>query len=396
MSRRCLSVWMGLWVLAVGGALLGGAWAYGASPTTPEAQQMFIYAHPDGTKYFGLCVRPQVQVQPVAGQSIVILFDTSAGQVGDFRAKALEVLEQLLQKLGPEDRVQLVGVDVNAVALAEGFVPAQSDQMKQAVEKLRQRTPLGATDMEKAILTASELLQSQQGKPRTILYVGKGTSKAKLLDEASFAALVKQLKERRISASSYAIGPGPDLRLLGALAAQTGGKVIEESPADAAAIADQLASVAHGPVFWPIPQKVVLSETIREVYPAELPPLRLDRETVLVGTLQGDGPVTIRASVEGPGGPVDVSWTAPVGSPNEDHNYLPALVDLARKDPTKGLSLPLVDATSLKNAKVLADVGARNLTLLARQALAAGNPAEAERLSQAALKQDPQDPEAQA
>lgn len=396
MSRRCVSVWVGLPVLAMFGLLLSGASAQGTGPNEPKAQQMFVYAHPEGTKYFGLCLRPLVQAEPATGHAIVVLFDTSAGQVGDYRAKALEVLEQLLQKLGPEDRVQLLGVDVNAVALTEGFVPAQSEAMKQAVEKLRQRTPLGATDMEKALLRAAELLKAEEGKPRSVLYLGKGTSKANLLGAEHFVALVKQLKDRRVSVHSYAIGPGVDLHLLGALAAQTGGKVIEDSPAEAPTIAEQLAASAHGPVFWPIQQKVVWPEAIREVYPADLPPLRLDRETVLVGTLQGEGPITIRATVEGPTGQMDCTWTVPATQPNEDYNYLPALVDLARKDSTKGATLPLVDAESLKNAKALADAGARNLSILARQALAASNPTEAERLAQAALKQDPHDTEAQA
>jgi len=397
MSRRCWSVWwIGLSVLAIGGGLVGDVWAEAPAPTKAESSQLLLYAHPDGTKYFGLCLRPQVQAEPTGGRSIAILFDTSAGQVGDFRAKALEVLEQILQKLGPEDQVELIGVDVNAIPLTEGFVAAQSDAMKQAVAKLRQRTPLGATDMEKALLTAAEQFQSQKGKLRSVIYLGKGTSKAKLLDAASFADLLKQLKDGRISVHSYAIGPGPDLRLLGALAAQTGGNLTEDSPAEAGAIADQLVSGVQGPVFWPIAQKVVWSEGIREIYPADLPPLRLDRETVLVGVLQGDSPVTIRASVEGPSGQVDLSWTATAPAPSDDHNYLPPLVDLARKDSIRGMSLPLVSAASLKNAKLLADAGATNLSILARQALAASNPAEAERLAQAALKQDPQQPEAQA
>jgi tetratricopeptide (TPR) repeat protein len=396
MSRRCLLVWLGGLVLA--GTALGvvGVWAAQPGPASAEPQQMVLYAHPDGTKYFGLCLRAPTEAKAASGVAVAILFDTSAGQVGDFRAKALEVLDALLKTLGPEDRVQLFGVDVNTIPLSEGFLPAQSPQMQQAVEKLQQRTPLGATDLPKALTTALEQLRTHEGKPRTILYVGKGTSKVRLLDPESFADLVKSLTQSRVSVHSYAIGPGPDLALLGALAAQTGGTLLEDSPAEASAIARQLSAGLHGPVFWPVAQKAVWPAALREIYPAQLPPLRTDRETVLVGCLEGDGPLSIQASLEGPAGQVDLAWTVPVPAANEDHNYLPALVELGRKDPTKGTTLPLVDAASLKRAKALADTGARNLTMLARQALAADQPAEAERLAQAALKQDPRDPEAQA
>lgn len=396
MSRRCLSVWFGGWVLAGIGLWVAGACAAEAAASKPELQQLVVYAHPDGTKYFGLCLRAPAQAKESPGVAVAILFDTSAGQVGDFRAKALEVLDQLLQRFGAEDRVQVFGVDVNTIPLSEGFLSVQSDQIKQAVEKLHQRTPLGATDLPKALTTALELLRAQEGKPRTIVYIGKGTSKARLLDAQEFAALVKQLKDARVSVHSYAIGPGPDLQLLGALAAQTGGSLLEDSAAEASAIAQQLVARLHGPVFWPIAQKVTWPEAIREIYPAELPPVRIDRETVLVGCLQAEGPFSIQASLEGPTGQVDVTWTVPATAPNEDHNYLPALVELARKDPSKGVTLPLVDAASLKMVKAVADRGARNLNLLARQALATGQPAEAQRLAEEALKQDPKDPEAQA
>ncbi len=396
MSRRCLSMWLGGWVLGMTGLVVGSVWSAESIPTKPEAPEMLLYAHPDGTKYFGLCLRAPGESKESSGVAVAILFDTSAGQVGDFRVKGLEVLDQLLQTLGREDRVQLLGVDVNTIALSDGFHAPQSEQIQQAVEKLHRRTPLGATDLHKAISVALTELRTQQDKPRTILYIGKGTSKARLLDPESFAGLVKQLKDARVSVHSYAIGPGPDLQLLGALAAQTGGSLVEDSPAEASAIAQQLSGRLHGPVFWPVGQKVVWPKAIREIYPLELPPLRADRETVLVGSLQEEGEFSIQTTLQGPAGQVDVSWAVLPPAPNEDHNYLPGLVELARKDPTGGATLPLVDAGSLKRAKLVVDTGARNLTILARQALAASQPAQAERLAQAALKQDPQDPEARA
>jgi len=45
--------------------------------------------------------------------------------------------------------VQLVAVDLNAIAMTKGPVAPTGAEMTEAVKKLQDRVPLGSTDMEK-------------------------------------------------------------------------------------------------------------------------------------------------------------------------------------------------------------------------------------------------------
>ena len=82
---------------------------------------------------------------------MVILFNTSASQTGEHRTKAMDALKATLSALAANDRVQLMAVDLNAIPLTKGFVPAGSKEMVDALAALDARVPLGATDLEKAL-----------------------------------------------------------------------------------------------------------------------------------------------------------------------------------------------------------------------------------------------------
>ena len=168
--------------------------------------------------------------------------------------------------------------------------------------------------------------------------------------------------------------------------------VLDERQGGSAAEAGrQLAAAAAATVVWPT-AAVKWPAEVGEVIPKTLPPLRSDRDTVLIGTLKGKEPLRIEASVDGPGGVKKLSWTAAPGKSMEDNNYLPALVD-AGADRRRlghapgGLGEPGGGAAADPSGRP--DDGQ-----LAQQAIASGNLDGAERLAEEALRRDPGDPEA--
>src|SRR5438309_8204499 len=76
----------------------------------------------DGQEYFALSLLPQVKADPAQKNEVVILVDTSASQVGRFRAEAMAAVQSLLVGLGPQDRVALMAVDMKAVPMNAGLV----------------------------------------------------------------------------------------------------------------------------------------------------------------------------------------------------------------------------------------------------------------------------------
>ena len=114
---------------------------------------------------------------------------------------------------------------------------------------------------------------------------------ANVLATARFDQLVDNLTDNRIAFSSLAIGPRLDMPLLNALAGRTGGKVVGDAPAGLQLGAELLRAV-QGPVLWP--QSVTYPPAFTEVFPKRTPPLRLDRDSVLVGCYRGEGPFEVR------------------------------------------------------------------------------------------------------
>ena len=329
---------------------------------------------------------------PAAKQhDVVVLVNTSASQTGEYRDKALAALDVLLANLGPQDRVQLMAVDLDASPMTPGFVTANSPELAQATEKLRRREPLGTTDVQKALEAAAASLSGGTA-PRSIVYVGDGRSRLNLLLPEAYDRLIGSLVDQRIAVSSLAVGPQLDLQLLGSLAANTGGVVLEGDKLAAVDAGKRLAAVADGAVVWPT--KATWPAAFTEVLPKRVPPLRADRESIVIGTFKGTGPFDVQIAAAAPAGDQTLSWKVTAGASNEDNGYLPRLVSIGK--PSGGLALPLAGAQILKEMGQGITAGAQGLTELARQALAGGDRASAEKLAREALAQNPQDDTASA
>ncbi len=181
------------------------------------------------------------------------------------------------------------------------------------------------------------------------------------------------------------------MQLPGALAVQSGGTMIADNEAlNGDEAGRRLAAAASAPVLWPT--TVAWPAEMAEVLPKQTPPLRGDRETVLIGTLKGKAPSNVEVTVESAAGPQKLAFAIPPSTSDENNSYLVKLIEQARTD--GGVTLPLVGSASLAEARQEINAGVHNLVRLAREALSAGNVAGAERLAGEALRGDPNDSEA--
>ena len=375
-SHRGLAWWM-MAVLAAASAALGAELA-------PGEARLEVFAQPDGTQFFALGLRPRA-VAAAAKHDVVVVVNTSASVSGQYREKSSKALSGLLESLGPGDRVYLIAADVTAVALTERFVAANSPEMQAALEKLNRRAPLGATDLEKALQTALACYASDTPVAKVLVFLGEGTSRANLLPPEKQSQLAQALLAKRVPLIAYAVGPNVDFNLLGYLAAASGGTVYDAERLEGDSAGKTLAEAARTAVLWP--KSVTWPGPFVEVFPKQAPPLRCDRESVVIGTLKGKGALEVQAAVETPAGPQVLSWKVSATEPRDENSFLPALVGLARR--SGGVGLPLVDMQTLKMAAASTTMGAAELTRLAAEALGAGDFGNAARLAQAALAQDP-------
>jgi len=355
-----------------------------AQAAASEAARLERFTHPDAD-YIALSLRPTGVVADAGPRQIVILFDTSAGQAGAYREKAIQVLEGLLASLNEADRVQLMAVDVRTVSLTSGFVSGKSPELAQALAKLKARVPLGTTDLD-AALTSVIGAVAEGETPTAVVYMGKGTSRANILTPDRVAELTGQLAATRVSVNSYAVGLNPDRFLLGVLAAKTGGTVLMETAGvEAAAESQSLASAVRATVYWPSEFKVPAQ---LELLPARTPPLRSDRDTVLIGKLTGAAErLELEMKVAGPRGEEALQWTVNVGPSDPKNSFLATLVNDAAKD--QGRTLPLTDYASLVQVRAGQLTASAGALELAQQAISRGDLDGAERIVSGVLAANP-------
>jgi len=366
-----------------------------AAESGPSAR-LETFVAPDGQGYFAMSLKPSLVQPKRSGHEVVILFDTSASQAGAIREKALAALESLVASLEVKDRVALLAVDLNAVPLTPAFVSPKGTELRKAMADLRKRVPLGSTDMYQALEAAVAVFARGAGRQRSIVYLGDGMSTARLIAHSRMERLVGTLVEARVSVNSLAIGPRLDTELLGALANHTGGRlVVDIDESNAKHEGRTLADAAHGLVVWP--SALELPEAFSKVFPRRCPPLRFDREMVLVGKLDGEEvrarpSVNVRMRAELAGKAVELSWDVRADETSEDHSYLARLV--AAVEPNGGIAMPALGSSGLAELRQALKTQAQNLARLGQQALATGSLNDAHHLAAEAARLDPLNPEA--
>ena len=286
-----------------------------------------------------------------------------------------------------------MAVDLDAVPMTKDFVAPDSQEMKDGLAKLEGRAPLGSTDMRNAIKGAADGFAGASARPRSVIYIGDGMSQANVMQTIQFGETVKDLVQKRVSVSSFAIGPGRDLYLLATLANHTGGMLYLDSNEGAWAerAGQAMADVIRTPVYWPT--NVNLPSALREVYPKTLPPLRGDRDTVVIGLLQNRDVKELALTAEVDGKPVDLRWNVSIQDALDDYSFLPQLVASVRD--SDGLGLPTLGSASLQEVARMVSANNELLTKLGRNALRTGDSDGALKVAEAVLKRDPNNPQAQ-
>ncbi len=338
---------------------------------------------PGGETLFALSLKA-VAAESVGARDVAIVIDTSASQAGDHRRQALAVLESCLASLDASDRVRLFAVDTEIKSLSADFTAPQSSEIKAALAALQQRVPLGATDLQPALETA---LRSFQGdRPHSLIYIGDGMSTGKLIEWAGFRTLINGLRRQQIPVISYAIGPRTDLQVLGILAGHTGGLVIVDALVDdtkvpATKLGQNLARAAEATVFYA--DELTVSPDVKKLLPGAVPPIRADRETIVLG--EGTVPALLTVTAKGTGR--SLSWTVKPAASQPGNTFLAGLWQQAEQ--SDGLLVATAGSELLNVAREEFEDQVQQLLVVGRRAVAARDLRQAEQIAQAVRQIDP-------
>jgi hypothetical protein len=368
----------------------GGA----AAPVGSLAGSLMEYEIDGGEGYLALSLRGSDNAGRIkTPHDHAVIIDTSASQTGAHRQQGLAVLEAFVAALPAGDRVNVVAIDVAAHSLSNGFHAAGADETKKAIQQLRRRVPLGATDLGQALRQTVESFPTDDsaGRARSIVVIGDGMSTTRLIDQSDLKALVAGFRERHIPIHSYAIGPRTDLQLLGLLAAQTGGVVLVDELVDDAsqstdALGKQLAQAADATVFYP--DSLVVEPALDNILPAVLP-IRGDRDTVILGKGRLGETLHVKAASE----TRTMEWTLTPAAHRTAEPFLAALWTMAER--SEGLFVSVAGKELLNIARREYEQNLAQLVGQGERAVAARDLRQAEEIARTIRELDPENVEAE-
>ncbi len=293
----------------------------------------------------------------------VIVVDTSASQTGLFRENSLQVLKSLSTVLPADHQVLVVAADSVFEPLSTDFVSPGSAAFDAAVQKLSERTPMGATDLAATLKKAVQLVDTDA--PASLLYIGDGLSSSNLLTSNDLSQIVATMNEAEVSFHAMLLGPKVDTELSGILANQTGGTSQRPDQVSAIEVAKELSdAISIAPEFV-----TNLSAKNSDVSLAcsDRIALRSDRHTVVFGegTLSRESTLTASDATG-----KSCSWKA-TASENTVGNEVRILFERAVS--SKGLNSPIVGIEGLQSVTSELATSVNRAILTAKQLVENGD-----------------------
>lgn len=236
---------------------------------------------------------------------LALLVDVSAATDATHLAMAKTLIESVLRRLGPEDRVVLLGADLDAhavggkrtgkkeAAAAPTWQAMGADTTNQLLEQLGRATTGGATDLGRTLSQAAAMLEPT--RLGAVLYVGDGKP---TVGELSLPALRERLASLPQPLRLYAVGIGDDanLDLLSGLAAVSAGQSFRVGDRSAAAeTALQVVTHVSRPAVSKL--KIDVGSSLDRVYPRETVAVRAGEPLFVLARLKKRLPQSI--TIEG-------------------------------------------------------------------------------------------------
>ncbi|MBO7726445.1 MAG: hypothetical protein J6S40_08255 [Thermoguttaceae bacterium] len=365
MNRRCLTWFFLLVSLSAALFFCGGLLS---------AEQIETFQTAEGETFFAApLTAPAEEIGPV---DAVLAIDLSASQLSmQVRAEARRAAAAFISGLTEGSRVQVFVASNRLVPLpaTAEFKEASPELAEKVAADLAKETPLGAMDMKEMLRAAvGRLRDLGPGRPRLIVFIGRGVSTASFFDRHEAALLTADLVKERITFSAFANGAVTNNNALASLVYRTGGALVDLRIKEGDQAGASLASSTAAAVYW-LDQADPAAIGADALYPTDLPPVRSDRETFLIGSgnlVPGDEINLDLPARLFDGSKAAVRLTLKVGEPKEENRQLEAMVAEAAKD--GGLALPIPGRALLREYLAALDSQNETMRKMGEQASANG------------------------
>jgi len=295
-----------------------------------------------GENLFALQLKPQLPAAPIRKRDYLIVICNSAAQAGEPGIAANQIADAIIETAGPDDRVSLwiLSTPEQTRTLTKGFLYAKEDRKKlnKAIVELKNKPwPGGASDLKTGLAKAIATFDGADSRQRILLYLGDGQSTHNPIEDADRQALIQDMVKARIAFFPVPLGLPFNSENLHGLATGTGGTVLrtwvneEKLPVALKRYQEAFA----GPILYDA--QVKMPATVIQVVPKNLPPLRADAPTLLVGRIQAVPAIayTLTGTIAGQPGQVSLEITEKVPAAELDNYFLVRVVDQWAKAKTQ-------------------------------------------------------------
>jgi Ca-activated chloride channel family protein len=273
------------------------------------ASGLLLYEDPGGEEnFFLLNVQPpkRPQIEEVPPREYVFVVDVSGSMRGFPLETSKALLRELLPKLRPADRFNVVLFAGSHDLLSQRSLPATEQNVSRAIELIDRHSGGGGTEMLPPIRTAFEM-ESDEGMSRSILLVTDGLV---TYEKATFDLIRDSLGEANVF--TFGIGKSINRLLIEGVAhAGCGEPVIVTRAAEASSAARRFWNYVSTPVLTDI-EIDYGGLDVYDVEPPSVPDVIADRPVVVFGKWRGKAEDAGEVKLTGKAGDRDVEMSSPI------------------------------------------------------------------------------------
>ncbi len=367
-------------------------------------QPVVTYETQAGDTLFALQIKPTMKsAGPARPRDLVFVIDTSASQSGKFLTTARTIVEQVVKKSSPSDRISIwVANTPKATRNLSGGLKdtGNKENYTAIINSLTSEYASGAVDLKNAIEQSLRDFDGKISRQQIIVYIGDAESAFEPLGEKDRYLLANKVRESKVQFFAVPLGTQINGLNMHSLVTGTGGGVVRFSDdindqiKASEYVASHLFDAFNVPVL--VPTKFNLASEAAEIYPTRLPPLRSDSPTLVLGKFaKGKVPAKIEGTITGRIGSIEAQLAISEAVPAADvgNFMLATMVRQWSESNLKEAPSILRADRALALAFEQSRLSREEYLTQAQWALGANQVDTARQLAEAAQKIDPNDPE---
>jgi len=259
-------------------------------------------------------------------KDVVFALDVSGSISPVMRQASQRVVVTGIQRLGGEDRFNVVSIGTRIGAMHKGLLPASQENMTEAVRYLNSLEYGGGTDLFNGIMVSLEQFSASK-RQRYVVLLTDGSPTVGNVDRQTFTEAVEKANRYGARIFSIGLGNGADTALLWQLSQVTRGSTIQVN--GVGPFEGEINKFYEGITHPSVTDTSMYFENAIQVdsIPSTVPDMSGESATFVLGTYEQDKSapfnVTVKARVSGRGNVISRSCDS--GAPDQIKAYIPLI-----------------------------------------------------------------------